>query len=85
MLIPVRLRPEVFEGRKSCRIARFKQNCDLVDKSAWPQYHQWLIDMLGRFERVFRPRVRSIDPDQWQADGPEEDLASEEASTAEHE
>ena len=35
---------------------------DYRDRSRWPEQHAWLVEWLDRFERVFRERVRLLDP-----------------------
>jgi hypothetical protein len=32
-----------------------------MDRSQWPQQHQWLRENLERFHSVFAPRVRQLD------------------------
>ena len=34
---------------------------DLEDRSAWPEYHRWLLAKLDKLDEVFRPRVQSLD------------------------
>ena len=31
-------------------------------RARWPEQHEWLVTWLDRFERVFRDRVRALDP-----------------------
>ena len=35
---------------------------DYRDRTRWPTQHAWLVEWLGRFEGVFRERVRDLDP-----------------------
>jgi len=34
---------------------------DLEDRSAWPEYHRWLVAKLDQLDEVFRPRVQPLD------------------------
>ena len=47
--------------RIGCRIAFYKDDVDPTKESDWQEQHQWMADTLMRFDRVFRPRVRSLD------------------------
>ena len=33
---------------------------DPTDRSRWPEFHEWTLDRLEAFDRVFRPRIRSL-------------------------
>lgn len=46
-------------NRKSAAIT-VRRSADLNDRSHWPEYHSWLQEKLEDFDRVFRPRVRSL-------------------------
>lgn len=35
---------------------------DVTDQSSWPRQHQWLADQLVKLHRVFRDRIRNLDP-----------------------
>lgn len=39
------------------RIAVWRNDCDLRDESRWPEYADWMIDMILRMEAAFRARV----------------------------
>ena len=39
---------------------------DLQDRDRWPEFHQWMIGHLVKFDAVFRPRVKEIDPSEWE-------------------
>ena len=50
------------EGVKARRIF-LRRAADLEDRSAWPEYCEWLTVKLDRLHEVFQPRVRSLDLD----------------------
>lgn len=39
-----------------------------LNESDWPAQVAWFQDMLERFDRVFRPRMQAIDPEDWQVE-----------------
>lgn len=47
-------------GRKSARIALYKQNVDPGNEGDWVNQHEWLAGKIGKFNEVFRPLVKSI-------------------------
>lgn len=49
------------EGTKSAKIY-VRRPADLSDEEAWPEFHQWLLDKLEDLNRVFRNRVRTLEP-----------------------
>jgi hypothetical protein len=46
---------------KQWRIEYTEDNVDFADQSRWQEYHQWIIDHLNRFDRVFRGRIQELD------------------------
>ena len=54
--------------RKASRIALFKQDSDPTNESDWPAQHQWFAETLERFDKAFRQRVKTLNPDDWQPD-----------------
>jgi hypothetical protein len=50
------------EGVKARRIF-LRRAADLEDRSAWPEYCEWLTVKLDRLHEVFQPRVKSLDLD----------------------
>ena len=38
---------------------------NLQDREHWPEFHKLMVDHLERFDAVFRPRVKEIDPSEW--------------------
>lgn len=59
-------------GRKESRIALRSPETDPADRADWPQQHQWLKEQLERFNRVFRPRVRRLNAEDWEAEEEEQ-------------
>jgi hypothetical protein len=37
-----------------------------TDESAWPTQHEWLKETIEAFDRVFRQRVKRLNPGEWQ-------------------
>lgn len=56
------------EFRKSGSIASYCDHVDPMDEADWPRQHKWLADRLNAMHRVFAPRVKDLDPDDWQGD-----------------
>ncbi len=50
------------------------QLSDPTDDANWTNQHAWMTDMLARFDRAFRPRVKDLDASEWK------DLAAENAA-----
>lgn len=46
------------ESMKDCFITQFKDNTDPTNRSDWDNQHNWLIERLLAFERVFRNYVK---------------------------
>ena len=44
---------------------------NLADESDWPNQHKWLADNLEKLDKVFRPRVKALNADDW--DPPEDE------------
>lgn len=63
-------------GKKACRILFQKTSSPLDHKDRWPEYRQWIKEHLEGFDRVFRPRVKRLNPEKFQnqTDGEEEAL-----------
>jgi hypothetical protein len=55
--------------RKASRIALFKQDSDPTNELDWPAQHEWIASTLECFDRVFRQRVKALDPDDWHSEG----------------
>jgi hypothetical protein len=39
---------------------RVDHECDFERPEMWEPGHRWAVDMLDRFDRVFRPRVKVL-------------------------
>ena len=50
------------------RIASYFDDVDPMDEADWPRQHKWLAEHLNAMHRVFAPRVKDLDPDDWQGD-----------------
>lgn len=50
------------------RIATYFSDVDPEDDSDWPRQHAWLAQRLNEMHRVFAPRVKTLDPDDWVAE-----------------
>jgi len=48
--------------KRACRIIFYHKSCPLEDMARWPEYRSWLISNLEAFDRVFRPRIKLLDP-----------------------
>jgi len=59
--------------RKGSRIAIYKENTDPTDEADWPRQHEWMADMLNRFNKTFRPRVKNLDASEWSPDEEDDD------------
>lgn len=62
--------------KKASRILFQKTSCPLDHEARWPEYSQWIKEHLEGFDRVFRPRVKRLNPEKFQnqTDGEEEAL-----------
>lgn len=52
--------------KRASRILFYKHNCPLDQRDRWPEYRAWITQCLEDFDRVFRPRVKVLDPDKFQ-------------------
>lgn len=46
---------------------------NLTDESDWPNQHKWLADNLEKLDKVFRPRVKVLNADDWEPPKDEDD------------
>ncbi len=46
---------------------------NLTDESTWPNQHEWLTSKLELFDKVFRPRVKALNADDWEPSEDEDD------------
>ena len=51
--------------KRACRIILYKHACPLADEARWSEYRDWMVEKLDEFSRVFRLRVRDLDPDKY--------------------
>lgn len=54
--------------RKSSRLVVHANDRDPADKSAWHEYHQWMMEKLDKIDGVFRSRIKELDANAWQPD-----------------
>ena len=61
---------------KNFAISLYKTETDPTDEDNWPDQHKWLASNLEKFNQVFRPRIKQLDPADWSPpdDEDEEDI-----------
>ncbi|MCP4185670.1 MAG: DUF4268 domain-containing protein [Hyphomicrobiales bacterium] len=52
-------------NKNACRIVRYLDNVAPLEKDRWPEYRNWMIEQLDIFDRVFRQRIKGLDPDEY--------------------
>jgi len=52
---------EEMSGRKSSRIALYRDDVDIADRNTWADQFRWYAEQVKNFRRVFTPRVRALD------------------------
>ena len=62
---------ELPENERS-RISLSKADTDPLDENDWRHQYKWFTAKLERFDEVFRPRIRSLDPADWIPDDDDE-------------
>ena len=55
---------ELPENERS-RISLSKADTNPLDENNWPQQYKWFTAKLERFDHVFRPRIRSLNAEDW--------------------
>lgn len=45
---------------KRDKIISISHDADLKNRDQWPEYIQWLIEMVKKFRKTFMPRVRKL-------------------------
>ncbi|MYK17622.1 DUF4268 domain-containing protein [Candidatus Poribacteria bacterium] len=60
-------------GSERCRIFLQKINTDPTDEDDWPNQHEWLASKLEKFDKVFRPRVKTLNAADWEHSEYEDD------------
>jgi len=58
--------------KRACRIITYLEKSDPLDESKWPEYFTWMQTRLEEFYKAFNPRVKTLDPDDYQPDEDEE-------------
>ena len=53
---------EVPENERS-QISLSKQNTDPSDENDWQRQYEWLATRLERFNQVFQPRIKELNPE----------------------
>ena len=66
--------------RKRSRIATYKDNTDTDNSADWPNQHAWMADILNRFDKTFRPRIKNLDASEWLPEEEDDDNEDEGAS-----
>ncbi len=65
-------------NRQTCKVALYQTGFQLSEKGRWGEYQDWMIARLEDFNRVFRPRVKLLEPDTvWDAMTAEYEAKSE--------
>ena len=59
---------------KSNRISLRKEETDPGDERNWPDQHEWFASRLESFDKVFRPRIKALDADDWVHSEDEDDI-----------
>lgn len=51
--------------KQASRITVYKNSINVEDREDWKHQHEWLAKKLNELHRVFSPRVRGLDPEDW--------------------
>ena len=54
--------------KQASRIVLHRPSSPLADQGRWAEYRVWMKEQLETFDRVFRPRVKALNPDEFQDD-----------------
>lgn len=46
--------------KHACRIALWREGCPIEDESRWPEYVEWFVEHMSRFDWVFRPLIKAL-------------------------
>ena len=57
------------------RISYQLENVDPEDEADWPRQHQWIANHINEMHRVFAPRVKTLDPDNWAAESDRKEIS----------
>lgn len=44
----------------ACRIALYRSDCPLEDEARWPDYLEWMVRHVVKFDAVFRPAIKGL-------------------------
>ena len=55
--------------RKSSSIRLCRKDTDPLQEKDWPTQLDWMASTLERFDKTFRPRVKSLDASEWRPSG----------------
>lgn len=58
--------PVKFVRKRGANSVSVTADKDPLDEGDWPEQIEWFRDRLARFDRVFRPRMQAIDPEEWE-------------------
>lgn len=53
---------------KASRIRCYNKGMNPMDQEAWLEHFEWFQEKLEAFDRVFRPRIRNLNADDWDED-----------------
>ncbi|MBZ4020844.1 hypothetical protein CKO11_00025 [Rhodobacter sp. TJ_12] len=53
--------------KRASRILLIREKCPLEDQARWQEYREWLTAKLEDFDRVFRAKVKALDPSRFAA------------------
>lgn len=56
--------------KKMSRLNAYLNDADPMDESDWTRQHEWQLDTMEKFIKVFRPRIKELNADDWR---PEEE------------
>jgi hypothetical protein len=51
---------ERLDGRRACRIARYRWAANLTDESHWKEYQWWMIQQLALFRSALQPYLDQL-------------------------
>ena len=51
---------------ESSRVSLKKSDTDPTDEADWKSQHEWLASKLELFDKVFRPRIKALNADDWE-------------------
>ena len=69
-------------GVQRCKVRTKWQNEAPTDRDRWPAQHETLADMLERFHAAFAPRLKRLDPAEYEETVLEEDEVANSSSSA---